>query len=592
MNLARHVASALLLMTVGVHPTRAATLNVVAGDEGGLIAAITTANGNGEADVINLGGGSYDLTLADNTSADGPNGLPVVTSDITINGNGATIRRTGVPTFRIFQVGTAGALTLNAVTVSGGSAVTPGGDAGGGIVLTGNTNALTLIDSTVTGNAAGTFGGGIALRGSAHTVTLTRTTVSGNTAIAGGGIQCQAVNATLTLDHSRVTGNQAVSTSGGSVDGGGISISGGPITISLSDSVVDGNTASSTGDPGGAQGGGISSSAEATYTILRSALTNNHAVVQSGVAAGGGFVDSGGAMVRIADSTISGNTAAGSVAFLGGGGIESDSSPAKFDLNNVTITNNQARVGGGIDVSAGIVALQNSILAGNSATAGSPECFGSLTSHGHNLLGSTAGCTIASGSGDVTNPSPLLGPLADNGGATMTHALLSGSPAINAGDPAAPGSGGTACEATDQLGTTRPQGSACDIGAFEVPVSTTTTTLPGCGVRAPTFQSIDCRLDLLIAQVQNATDLANLKNTLLKAAMQARARKLAAEGLGVTKKKLAKKRLKEAMRKMVTFNSRLRSLTARKKIPAPTRKSLIDQGTPIQKDMQSLLKSL
>jgi hypothetical protein len=577
----------------------AAIINVAAGDTAGLIAAINTANGNGQTDVINLGGGSYDLTASDNTSPDGANGLPVITTDITINGTGATIRRTGAPTFRILEVGTAGALTLNAVTVSGGSAV-GGANAGGGIVLTGNTNSLTLTDSTVTGNSAGTFGGGIALRGSFHTVTLTRTSVSGNTARAGGGIQAQGTNLTLTLDHSRVTGNQVVSTSGGTVDGGGISISGGPITIALTDSVVDGNTASSTGGPGDAQGGGISSSAEATYTILRSTLSNNHAVASSGVAAGGGFVDNGGAMVGIVDSTISGNTAAGSVALLGGGGIESDSSPAMFDLNNVTVTNNQARIGGGIDVSAGIVVLRNTILAGNTASAGSPDCFGSMTSHGHNLFGSTAGCTIASGAGDVTNPSPLLGPLADNGGATMTHALLPGSPAVDTGDPAMPGSGGTACEATDQRGITRPQGSACDIGAFEASASTTTTTLsasttttlPGCGAPAPTFQSIDCRLDILIAQVQMATDLANLKNTLLKSLTQARTRKLAAEGFVATKKKLAKKRLKEAIRKMITFNFRVRSRTARRKIPDLTRKSLMNQGTPIQKDMQSLLRTL
>jgi Ca2+-binding RTX toxin-like protein len=58
---------------------------------------------------------------------------------------------------------------------------------------------------------------------------------------------------------------------------------------------------------------------------------------------------------------------------------------------------------------------------------------------------------------------PGLGPLGDNGGATQTHALLPGSPALDAGDPAAPGSGRTACEATDQRGAPR----NCDVGAYE-----------------------------------------------------------------------------------------------------------------------------
>jgi hypothetical protein len=61
-----------------------------------------------------------------------------------------------------------------------------------------------------------------------------------------------------------------------------------------------------------------------------------------------------------------------------------------------------------------------------------------------------------------------LGPLADNGGPTLTHGWLPGSPAIDAADPAPPGSGGTACPTTDQRGETRPRGAACDIGAVEL----------------------------------------------------------------------------------------------------------------------------
>jgi hypothetical protein len=57
--------------------------------------------------------------------------------------------------------------------------------------------------------------------------------------------------------------------------------------------------------------------------------------------------------------------------------------------------------------------------------------------------------------------------LAHNGGPTPTHALRKGSAAVDAGNPAAPGSGPTACESTDQRGTKRPQGPRCDIGAFE-----------------------------------------------------------------------------------------------------------------------------
>src|SRR5262249_52788808 len=87
------------------------------------------------------------------------------------------------------------------------------------------------------------------------------------------------------------------------------------------------------------------------------------------------------------------------------------------------------------------------------------NCDAGITSLGHNLE-SADECGLHA-AGDLTGRNPLLGPLADNGGNTDTAALLSGSPAIDAGDPAT-------CPATDQRGVVRPQGPACDIGAFEL----------------------------------------------------------------------------------------------------------------------------
>src|SRR5262249_37062439 len=85
-----------------------------------------------------------------------------------------------------------------------------------------------------------------------------------------------------------------------------------------------------------------------------------------------------------------------------------------------------------------------------------------LHSAGHNLEGGTD-CSFGS-PGDLQNRDPLLGALANNGGDVDTLALLGGSPAIDAGD-------GVGCPATDARGVARPQGSACDIGAFEAPGS-------------------------------------------------------------------------------------------------------------------------
>lgn len=144
---------------------------------------------------------------------------------------------------------------------------------------------------------------------------------------------------------------------------------------------------------------------------------------------------------------------------------------ANIHLNNVTITNNHGNssFGGGIriidmgDVGPHVF-VKNSIIAGN----GNFDCQGTMQSAGHNLIGDSDGCVIQGvTTGNILDQSPNLANLADNGGPTQTHALLAGSPALDAGNPAVPGSGGNACEATDQIGANRPLGVACDIGAVE-----------------------------------------------------------------------------------------------------------------------------
>src|SRR5262249_62138661 len=77
-------------------------------------------------------------------------------------------------------------------------------------------------------------------------------------------------------------------------------------------------------------------------------------------------------------------------------------------------------------------------------------------------------CTsVGDTTSNILGVDPKLGSLADNGGPARTNALLATSPAIDAGDPAPPGSGGAACRGTDERGVPRPQGARCDIGAFE-----------------------------------------------------------------------------------------------------------------------------
>jgi hypothetical protein len=173
-----------------------------------------------------------------------------------------------------------------------------------------------------------------------------------------------------------------------------------------------------------------------TLVVDGSTFSNNTA----GTRAGGIL----GSDVTITNSTISGNTATTGE----GGGIQIDGAGT---LTNVTITNNTSSDGAGIRAD-GDVNIVNTIIAGNNGD----DCAGAITSAGHNLDGDGTCGLLASG--DLPNMNAMLGPLAANGGPTQTHALLVGSPAIDAGD-------GAACPAIDQRGVARD--AVCDIGAFE-----------------------------------------------------------------------------------------------------------------------------
>ncbi len=171
-------------MALGAIPlpvVRAADFNpgCIVGD---LISAINTANGNGQPDTINLEAScTYTLTIVNNTT-DGPNGLPSITSQIIIHGNGATIERSsagGTPNFRIFHVAASGGdLTLTDVTIANGNA---SGNPGGGIFSKG---VLNISNSTLYSNTAD-LGGGI--MNSGGTLNINNSTLSGNTATNGCG---------------------------------------------------------------------------------------------------------------------------------------------------------------------------------------------------------------------------------------------------------------------------------------------------------------------------------------------------------------------------------------------------------------------
>ncbi len=177
---------------------------------------------------------------------------------------------------------------------------------------------------------------------------------------------------------------------------------------------------------------------------------------------------------RLYNMTLSGNTAA-----QNGGGMVTSNNTAL--LYNVTITGNLADSdangsgdGGGLFNGMTAATLVNSLVAGNSDSGGeAPDCSDSLNSNGYNLVGDATGCTIIPAAGDQIGTSlapidPLLQTLAEAENGVPMHALSATSPAIDAADPAVPGSGGDACLDTDARGADRTLNTPCDIGAFEV----------------------------------------------------------------------------------------------------------------------------
>ena len=348
--------------------------------------------------------------------------------------------------------------TMNTVTISNNLATGASRGSGGGILTIGGDVAIT--GAIISGNEAIRAGGGIEIV-SGPNISLSKVMVTGNDVSTagtlptanpgnGGGLHITA-DATVDIDLSTFTMNAAGN------EGGGLwnSATG---DIELSRSTVDGNSAPMGGgifQDGGA-GGAVGT---ANFAILDSTISNNTATL-----AGGG-VQSENGLVTILNSTISGNS---SMATGGGIGL----TDGTVSLANSTVAFNMATTtGGGVEVTGGTFNTVSSIIAKNTGATG-PDVNGTATSTGNNLFGSTMGLTIAGGPNDLMNVDPLLGPLAMNGGPTQTHALLAGSPALDAGS-------NTLALANDQRGTGFPRtfGSGTDIGAFEAQPLGTTTTL-------------------------------------------------------------------------------------------------------------------
>ena len=355
-------------------------------------------------------------------------------------------------------ISNAGTLTVQGSHVDGNSA----SNSGGGIYTA---TAVTLTNSSVDDNSAAFLGGGLSTTATAGSFTMTGGTVSGNDAYGAGGVFVSD-NLTASFDDTDFVGN----TSTGANFGGGAILSGGKVTVDHA--TLSGNTADGASGSGGAIfSGSANENVTTTLKVSNSTITGNDSFVGSAIYAGS-TKDSSTNKTSVTNTTIHANAASGPF-----GAIET---LAPLSITGSTITDNTAvatgqvqAYGGIVAVSAGLVSVSGSVLSGNNGH----QCNVAVADGGYNLNSPTAAeCGFSAGKNDVF-AAPQLGSLADNGGPTRTRLPGPASPALDR-IPATTATGvsdaitGTAITlcgagATDQRGTSRPQGARCDIGAVE-----------------------------------------------------------------------------------------------------------------------------
>ncbi len=459
------------------HITLASTLGPLA------INASITIDGAGQGSTIVDGGGASRVIHIDT-----PDGLSESTATLTLENltvTGGSVTRSPAQSLAGgagIQADTSGGLYLNHVTVSDN----------------------TFDASTVAASAYNIGGAGIE---SLSTVVLTDSTVSGNKLTidgaqggsGGGGVL--VTSGDLILAGSTISGNTATVTEGagsfGRDGGGGIffagETSGGTDDVILEDSTIAGNTLLvPTGSEAEYDGGGGLLAGGTSVLARDSTFSDNNADLRGDVeAAGGGAVIDFGGGSAYTSTTFANNTAELTLALFaqGGGAIYYDNAGLSslandtFAGNSATLTpTSQNATGASIyDYETALLPADTIFSSGSASTVNCVLSSATLQSAGYNLYDDSSDSCGLHATGDQLSSSLHLGPLANNGGPADTVALLPGSQAINAGNPAGCTDAFQHALSTDERGVARPQpaGGRCDVGAYEVAPPVASTGIAG-----------------------------------------------------------------------------------------------------------------
>jgi predicted outer membrane repeat protein len=460
------VGAALAGMGAAVSPAAdAATFTVTNLNDSGagsLRQAIEDGNGAAGADnvvfqagltgTITLTGG--EIGISDSLTITGPGA-----ASLAVSGNNAS------RVFYLYNKGEVIDVTLTGITVRDGFAGgTPGAVLGGngngaGIINFGE--ELTL-DGVVLSNNYAQYDGGALWSTSYYdgeSLIIRNSTFSNNEAGRNGGAiyigdtgygAGNNVATTVLVSDSQITGNIA------GRNGGGIYFYDPDDAVTIERTVISGNDANGgvmrggIGNAGGGGGIALYDTDAGPFTITDSTISGNDANEGGGV-----YLFEPDQAVLISNTTVSGNTATDD-----GGGIKLYRTSSGVDLHHTTVVDNNAGYDGdGIYMYDGVASLRNSIVANNDAEDIANE-RGTINVAFSLIESGSSG--ITDGGGNIFNTDPQLGPLANNGGPTLTHLPLVGSPVIDAGDPAF-----VPPPSTDQAGNPRVAGGAIDMGAVE-----------------------------------------------------------------------------------------------------------------------------